>query len=285
MTPINLFRIFIICFIFSFSATKDLYSQDTSRYKEPSNLDVTIFRSFNNSRTATLDNIISVTNKSIMPVAILTPVVLFIVSRINENYYDENSAVLNILSEATSTAASFGLKVLIKRPRPYTVLKNVKLREGDLNLTDPYSFPSGHTSTAFSLATSYTLRYPDKPFLISGLYLYAVTVSLGRIYLGVHYPTDVLGGMLIGAGSAALIFSLRKEIISAKNSLFNELGREDKNSSSNYTGILLSSLIASDVLNYIIGRVDNKILSNTRFSAGENSSISGGYSLKINYNF
>ncbi len=262
----------------------DSYSQDTSSYKDPSTLDVKIFRAINNSRTPTLDKIVFVTDKSVFPAAILTPAILFTVSRINKNYYDENSAVLTSLSEVTSFGVTFAVKNIVKRPRPYDVLKNVNRYKNDMAFTDPYSFPSGHTSTAFSLATSLTLRYPDKPVLITGLYLYACSVSLGRIYLGVHYPTDVIGGMIIGSGSAILIYSLRKEIISAKNSLFNEKGREDRNSSSNYTTFLLSSLIASDVLNYLFERFDNKILNNTRFEAGENS-VHGGYSLKMNYYF
>ena len=284
LTSKNFSPILIICLLFSFSTIKDLYPQDTSIYKDPSTLDVKIFRAINNSRTPTLDKIVFVTDKSVFPAAILTPVILFTLSRINKNYYDENSAVLTSLSEITSFGVSFAVKNIVKRPRPYEALKNVVRYKNDLAFTDPYSFPSGHTSTAFSLATSLTLRYPDKPVLITGLYLYACTVSLGRIYLGVHYPTDVLGGMIIGSGSAILIYSLRKEIISAKNSLFNEKGREDINGSSKYTTIIFSSLIASDVLNYLFERFDNKIMNNTRFEAGENS-ILGGYSLKINYNF
>ena len=280
----NIIKSLSVLIFILFLKIPDSYSQDTSIYKDPSTLDVKIFRAINNSRTPTLDKIVFITDKSILPVGILSPLTLFIVSRINKNHYDENSSVLCGLSEATSAAFTFGIKILVKRPRPYEALKNVFRYKNDLTFTDPYSFPSGHTSTAFSLATSLTLRYPDKAVLITGLYLYACSVSLGRIYLGVHYPTDVLGGMIIGSGSAILIYSLRKEIISAKNSLFNEKGREDINGSSKYTTIIFSSLIASDVLNYLFERFDNKIMNNTRFEAVENS-ILGGYSLKINYNF
>jgi undecaprenyl-diphosphatase len=260
------------------------FSQDTTNYKEPKNIDVAIFRAINNSRTYTLDRIVFITDKSIMLVGILSPLILFTVSRINKNHYDENSSVLGGLSEATATGLTFGLKIFFKRPRPYEVLKDVRRNKNDMSFTGPYSFPSGHTSTIFSYATSLTLRYPDKPLLIAGLYTYATVLALGRIYLGVHYPTDILGGMLVGAGSAILVHSLRKEIISVKNYLFNEKGREDRNSSSKYTTLLFSSLIASDVLNYLFERFDNKIMNNTRFEAGENS-VQGGYSLKINYNF
>lgn len=256
-------------------------SQDTTNYKEPSNFDVSIFRAINNSRTNTFDKIIFITDKSILPVSILTPPILFTISRINKNYYDENSSVLCALSEATSAAFTFGIKMLVKRPRPYEVLKDVKRNKDDLAFTDPYSFPSNHTSTAFSIATSLTLRYPDKPFLITGLYFYSTVIALGRIYLGVHYPTDVLGGMLIGAGSAVLIHSLRKEIISGKNSLFNERGREDKNSNSNLTSFILLSFVTSDVVNYFLTNSDSKFLNKVRMDL----SNSDYYKINLSYQF
>jgi membrane-associated phospholipid phosphatase len=277
----NINRFFFSIIFFSSINIQYSLSQDTTNYKEPSNIDVSIFRAINNSRTNTFDKIIFVTDKSILPVSILTPSILFTVSRINQNYYDENSSVLCALSEATSVAFTYGIKILVKRPRPYEVLKNVKRNKDDLAFTDPYSFPSGHTSTAFSIATSLTLRYPDKPFLITGLYFYSTVIALGRIYLGVHYPTDVLGGMLIGAGSAVLIHSLRKEIISGKNSLFNERGREDKNSNSNLTSFILLSFVTSDVVNYFLTKSDSKFLNKVRMDL----SNSDYYKINLSYQF
>jgi membrane-associated phospholipid phosphatase len=277
----NINRFFFSIIFFSSINIQYSLSQDTTNYKEPSNIDVSIFRAINNSRTNTFDKIIFVTDKSILPVSILTPSILFTVSRINQNYYDENSSVLCALSEATSVAFTYGIKILVKRPRPYEVLKNVKRNKDDLAFTDPYSFPSGHTSTAFSIATSLTLRYPDKPFLITGLYFYSTVIALGRIYLGVHYPTDVLGGMLIGAGSAVLIHSLRKEIISGKNSLFNERGREDKNSNSNLTSFILLSFVTSDVVNYFLTNSDSKFLNKVRMDL----SNSDYYKINLSYQF
>jgi membrane-associated phospholipid phosphatase len=67
---------------------------------------------------------------------------------------------------------------------------------------DP-SFPSGHTSMAFSLATSVSLAYP-KWYVIFPSYLWAGAVGYSRMDLGVHYPSDVLFGAALGAGSAYL---------------------------------------------------------------------------------
>jgi len=65
------------------------------------------------------------------------------------------------------------------------------------------SFPSGHTSTAFSLATSVTLEY-KKWYISVPAYLWAGSVGYSRVYLGVHYFSDAVGGAIIGTGSALL---------------------------------------------------------------------------------
>ena len=67
------------------------------------------------------------------------------------------------------------------------------------------SFPSGHTSGAFATATILSLEYP-KWYVIVPSYLWAGTVGYSRLHLGVHYPTDVLGAMVVGAGSAYLSY-------------------------------------------------------------------------------
>jgi undecaprenyl-diphosphatase len=84
------------------------------------------------------------------------------------------------------------MKQLIKRPRPCDALDNVRKRvsPGDL-----FSFPSGHTAAAFVIATLLSNFFPG---LTIPAYLWSLAVGFSRLYLGVHYPTDVLAGMLIG---------------------------------------------------------------------------------------
>ncbi len=229
---------------------------DTS-ISEPQNIDVSLFRTINNARNGFSNTVIPVSDKSVLPVSLVLPVGLAGLSRANKNYYDENSAVLLGLSEITSTLLTAGIKYTLKRDRPYVNLKNVYLNK-DNSPTDRYSFPSGHTAMAFSIATLLTLRYPDKPAIIAGSFLYAGLIGYGRIYLGVHYPSDVLGGMLIGAGSAALIYSLRMEIIKGKNSLFNEKNRPDSNDETLSAPAILGLTIGADVLNQLIGHIAGK---------------------------
>lgn len=271
-------KIFIIlCFHFLLFLNADSQILDTAN-SEPENIDAKLFRYLNNSRNETLDKIIRVTDISILPVSVITPLTLFTVSRINNHTYDENTAVLLSLSEITATSTTFLIKNILKRKRPFRELKNVNHSADDENFLDSYSFPSGHTSVAFTYATSLTLRYPDKPALIAGLYSYAMLVSIGRIYLGNHYPSDVLGGMIAGSGSAVLIYSLRAEIISLKNNLFREKYKQDSNNSNLITPIFLGSIIISDVINYfLLGNNDSVKLN---FHSSDNTNY-----LMLNCNF
>jgi membrane-associated phospholipid phosphatase len=77
------------------------------------------------------------------------------------------------------------------------------------------SFPSGHTS-GFSTATSLALDY-KKWYIVVPAYLWAGSVGYSRMYLGKHYPSDVLGGAIIGIGSGYLCHWLRKKLFCDKH--------------------------------------------------------------------
>ncbi len=64
------------------------------------------------------------------------------------------------------------------------------------------SFPSGHTSTAFAVAT---FLFFIQSILFFPYLLFALLVSLSRIYLGVHYPSDIIGGLMLGTISGILM--------------------------------------------------------------------------------
>lgn len=89
-----------------------------------------------------------------------------------------------------------GLKILFKRKRPYhesEKIKNYSNKE-HTSITDLYSFPSGHTFAATLFSLLMLKKYP-KEFLFN---IVSVLVGFSRIFLGVHYPTDIFGGMLFG---------------------------------------------------------------------------------------
>lgn len=95
------------------------------------------------------------------------------------------------------------IKKAVARVRPYEVIEGLTKIIG---AQSDYSFPSGHTAASFAVATVLLMRAPKK--LSVPMFILACLISLSRLYVGVHYPTDVLGGAVIGAlcGVAAVYF-------------------------------------------------------------------------------
>jgi undecaprenyl-diphosphatase len=81
-------------------------------------------------------------------------------------------------------------KDLVKRPRPEGASGT------DFLIRDSYSFPSGHALAIFLAASVLGAYYGQKSYIVG--YVMALAVSLSRLYLGVHYPSDVLAGAIIG---------------------------------------------------------------------------------------
>jgi undecaprenyl-diphosphatase len=73
-------------------------------------------------------------------------------------------------------------------------------------ITIPHSrsFPSGHTATAFAAATMLTLLFPRGA---PAFYVLASAIAYSRLYLGVHFPLDVVGGIVIGVATALLLLA------------------------------------------------------------------------------
>ncbi len=97
------------------------------------------------------------------------------------------------------------MKLSIKRDRPFKTYPEIEKESS----AGSYSFPSGHTTSAFVTATSLSLAFP-KWYVIVPSYAWAGAVGYSRMHLGVHYPSDVAAGAIIGAGSAFLTYKINK---------------------------------------------------------------------------
>lgn len=98
-------------------------------------------------------------------------------------------AILLLIGAVLSVIFVWSIKYSILRPRPYTVIPNVVL----LGIESDSSFPSGHSVNSAYMAYILAKECNNKYFLII-----PILVGLSRIYMGVHYPSDVLCGILLG---------------------------------------------------------------------------------------
>jgi undecaprenyl-diphosphatase len=99
------------------------------------------------------------------------------------------------------------IKPIVARPRPFTVTGY------DLLVTAPkdYSFPSGHTTASFTAAMVICLIPGLRKGWKIGAFALAAVIAFSRMYLFVHYPTDVLGGIVLGVCGALLVVWLARK--------------------------------------------------------------------------
>jgi undecaprenyl-diphosphatase len=122
-------------------------------------------------------------------------VVLTLMRRMRLSHFVE--LALSILLASTFT--NYLLKPIVNRERPYVSAPDPAIIGGR---PDDASFPSGHAANAFAGMTVLSRAAPTARFLCWSL---AIVIAYSRVYLGVHYPLDVIGGAVVGCLSAGAI--------------------------------------------------------------------------------
>jgi membrane-associated phospholipid phosphatase len=147
------------------------------------------------------------TNSS-YPVGIATPLTLLAAEYIKKDKQLKYKGWEAAGSLVMAAVATEGLKYIIDRDRPYKKYPG-KIYSNSIE-TDA-SFPSGHASIAFSTATTLTLEF-KKWYVAVPAYTWAIGVGYSRLYLGQHYPSDIIASAIVGSGSAVLSHWLSKKI-------------------------------------------------------------------------
>lgn len=107
---------------------------------------------------------------------------------------EKDTSVLLLSSLTKAWWVTQTLKTVCNRPRPGLVYEDVNY-VGDYKIADRRSFPSGHTTSSFAVATVLSHQYPKySPYF----YTYSSLVGLSRVYNGVHHPSDVVAGAVLG---------------------------------------------------------------------------------------
>jgi membrane-associated phospholipid phosphatase len=189
---------------FKFSGILFLFLHFSCLYSQ--NFDIDILKSINSNHYLQADKYFQFVSNSTIVVNIVTPVSLAFVSLIkHDTELFKNSCTMGA-SSIICGGLTYALKFIVNRSRPfdtYPLLITKKSYGGDP------SFPSSHTSAAFATATSLSLIYP-KWYIIIPSYTWASLVAYSRMHLGVHYPSDVLGGIVVGIGTSYITFKAQK---------------------------------------------------------------------------
>jgi membrane-associated phospholipid phosphatase len=171
------------------------------------NGDINLLRKINGSYTLSGGNFFQFITDTDDPVTFGFPGVLIVKGLVTKNKSDLWNSTEMLSTSLISSLMVYGLKSTFQRDRPFITYPDiVKHTHGG-----SYSMPSGHTSICFATATAVSLIYP-KWYVIAPMYTWASLVGYSRMYLGVHYPTDILAGAIVGSGSALGIHYLFKYI-------------------------------------------------------------------------
>ncbi len=165
------------------------------------NLDVRLMNKIHLERNAGLDGTMNAISFSSYPVSLAVPLAQWVHGFARKDMTSLEYGLRTATSLVLTTAITYGLKYSIQRDRPSIAHPQYTPYEA----TSEPSFPSGQTALAFSTATSLSIEYP-KWYVIAPCFLWAGAVGYARVHLGEHYPSDVLGGALVGAASAYISY-------------------------------------------------------------------------------
>ncbi len=171
------------------------------------NVDINLLKSINPQNPNS--GIMRGFTNSAYPIGAAVPLAQLVAGYISKDKKLQYKGWETVGSLAVTVVLGEGLKYAINRQRPYTTYPDA-VHPYDASETGK-SFPSGHTAIAFATATSLALEY-KKWYVVVPAYLWAAGVGYSRLYQGEHYPSDVLAGAVVGAGSAWLSHWLTKKV-------------------------------------------------------------------------
>ncbi|MBP8888030.1 MAG: phosphatase PAP2 family protein, partial [Flavobacterium sp.] len=166
-----------------------------------------ILRDINVGRNRSLDPTFKLVTNTAVPISIATPIIIYSVGLIQKDSTVKKQAIFIGQTFLVNAFITTALKHTINRKRPFETYSDIEQATSSLGK----SFPSGHTSLAFATATSLSVAYP-KWYVIAPSFVWAGAVGYSRMHLGVHYPSDVFAGAIIGSGSAYLSYKANKWI-------------------------------------------------------------------------
>jgi membrane-associated phospholipid phosphatase len=171
------------------------------------NLDYQILKDLNQYQSPSDNKFQKFISDADAPIVIGVPVAMVGISFLNKDKELRRKGIEACVAQGLNVATVYLLKEVVKRPRPYVTYPDLR----NVTIEDSWSFPSGHTSASFAFATSMSLSYP-KWYVIVPSYTFASAIGFSRMYLNVHYPSDVLVGAILGSASAWFTWKVSKKL-------------------------------------------------------------------------
>lgn len=171
------------------------------------NIDLRIVTSLNKNNMPVWDKTMRGLSFSVIPTMPLTVTGIWSYGYFNKDKVMMRNGYKSAITIGFAALTSLGMKYLVNRERPFKAYPD-EVTQRDFGI-GPFSFPSGHTTSAFATATALSLSC-QKWYVTAPSFIYAGFVGYSRLRLGVHYPSDVLGGMVIGIGSGLLTWQIDK---------------------------------------------------------------------------
>ena len=169
--------------------------------------DIAILRKLNSPDRLASDNFFRFISNSDPYLVLSIPVGLTFAGYTGKNETLLKRGLICMAAVASTEGIAIVLKYAVNRKRPFETYSDITQK---CKANTP-SFPSGHTAGSFAVATTLSINWP-RWYIIAPSFAWAGTVGYSRMHLGVHYPSDVLAGAIIGSGCAWLTHVVNKKL-------------------------------------------------------------------------
>ncbi|MFZ9207839.1 MAG: phosphatase PAP2 family protein [Sediminibacterium sp.] len=201
MSQLFVMRKLLMLLTFFFFTLNDLQAQSVSELN-------TLRRINPDNPNSAIWNNLSNTSKYI---SVGVPVAYFAAGLIHNNKELKQKAVYTAAAILLNTASTTLLKNVVKRERPYNTFTGIFPDK----IESDFAFPSGHTSSAFATVTSLAIS-TKKWYVAVPAFAWSASVGYSRMYLGQHYPSDVIMGAIVGTSSAIICHWASKQLAKRK---------------------------------------------------------------------